>query len=57
MIRRAEMGKNDHPALGKFMLLSDDYEAFKFGGSFPKDEECGIKTIPKYFLQILRKSS
>lgn len=41
------MGKerNASPFLEKFMLPSDDYEIFKFGGSSLKDEERGIKTM------------
>lgn len=31
------------------MLLPDDYEIFKFGGSSLKDEGRGIKTMLKYF--------
>ncbi len=49
------MGKasNDIPFLEKFMLPTDDYEIFKFGGSFLKDEERGITTMLKYFPSYL----
>lgn len=44
-----EKNRTARPFLDKYMLPSDDYEIFKFGGSSLKDNERGIKTILTYF--------
>lgn len=41
--------KKSSPFLEKFMVSSDDYTIFKFGGSSLKNEEYGIKTMMQYF--------
>ncbi len=41
--------KMDIPFLEKFMVASDNYEIFKFGGTTLRDDERGLRTMLQYF--------